>query len=455
VLYLTDFLQLHNPTPMLQRFSLPALLVALCAVVLVRRRAPVPEAALMGLAICPLLVSLNPVAGGILIPSIGYLFVRFLGVVPYPIVAGALVVAALGHVGSRRVAMVLAIAVLALWRLPALIGLFSDAPARPTPDAWERGFDLVREHVPPGATVLADPFTSYTLPAYTGRRVVTSLDQHSSPSDSTILERTDAVVRALSPYRPIGEAVAACERYGAAAVLVNDFDGRRVESFFDVRHPALVDAVRARFDGAAAFRFVEASDGFALYAFEPGSIRASATTPAPAVPWRVAPAPTGVDPIRLSDALLLHSVSLHPGTLAPGDTLVVAVVLEKTDRERPATPYRTILRLRNELEGPHARFETIERLYARALGVAGGPRLEVAVNRRPLDGRYPPAIWDVGETIADTLRVALPADLEPGLYRAGIRVNPQRLIRNIALSDWLRPTGGIGIPVGEIVVDSR
>ena len=39
-----------------------------------------------------------------------------------------------------------------------------------------------------------------------------------------------------------------------------------------------------------------------------------------------------------------------------------------------------------------------------------------------------------------------------GLYHIGFSVWPQRLVRNIALADWLRPGGRIGKRVAEIVV---
>lgn len=448
VLYITEFLSLHSPVPMLRRFSAAALLVAVLGLFLIRRPSSVARASLIGLTLGPLLVSLNPVMGGLLIPRIGYLFVRFLGLVPFPAIAGALVGDAQREGGLRRVVPAGVAVLLLVSRIPAVGGFLRHAPAGPTPEAWHAGFALVAAHTARNATVLSDPLTSFALPAYTGRRVVTTLDQHSSPSDSTILRRMDQAARALSPYRPIEEAVEASRRYAVDAILVNPFRDGAVETFFDVRTPALAESSRASFGASRAFRVLGEREGFTLFA--PASGAAADTTHRHGFPGRVAG--LAGEGVELAPSVELVRLTFAPDTLSPGDTLRVVAVLRKHAQDAPATSYRMVFRLRQALAGAHARFAPVERLYARLLREGGGPRLELAVNRRPTDGTYPFALWDVGETIADSFLVVLPEDLEPGEYRAGFRMNAQRLIRNIALRDLLRPRGGIGYPVGEILV---
>jgi hypothetical protein len=103
------------------------------------------------------------------------------------------------------------------------------------------------------------------------------------------------------------------------------------------------------------------------------------------------------------------------------------------------------------LTGGRERWSRFDRLYALLRG-ASSP-IEFAEHRLALDGRYPLSIWDVGETIVDRFGWVVPHNVEPGRYRMGIRLHALALRRNIALGDWLRPSGGIGTPAGEITVE--
>jgi hypothetical protein len=460
VFYLTRHLTLHTPAQLLARFSGASLFIALLSLVWVRswKRSDHRRTVVAALTWAPLLVSLNPVAGGLLQPKIGYLFVRFLGIIPFPIVAGWLCADALSR-GRRSlggVLLLLGVAVPSLSRLPSLLAMSSRPSAAEHVDlaALDRGLDVLRRAVPdPRETVLTDPSTSYLLPALTGHRVVTTLDQHSTPGDSTIRGRLEDVARALSPYRPLSEAVEVCRRRGARYVFLNQTFTGTVATYFDTRVPADDRRARARFDmPGSPFRRVGESEACVLYEWS-GSERAPFDSSTRRYPASIDPSAFGsVAGEWLAPGYSLVGFSVEPKTLAPGDTLEVRVTVRKDAPDGTAVPYRVVVRGRNRMEGLHERFRAFDRLYARWLGRTGGPVLEFVSVRRPLDGRYPPNLWDVGDIIEDRFSIAIPPAAEPGAYRIGLAWSRERLVRNIALRDWLRPSGGIGMPVGEIEV---
>jgi len=458
VFYLTDFFTLHAPGPMLARFSGAALVLALVSIVWARprRRGDIRTAIVAAMTWGPPLVSLNPIAGALLQPKIGYLFVRFLGIIPYPIVAALLIDAVRRH--ARRPALRAAgfalLAALVLSRVPPLVRVAAFAD-----DDDLEGIDeapaLLAAHVPdPRATILTDPTTSYLLPAFTSHRVVTTLDQHSAPGDAEIRERLRDVTRALSPFRPLSEAVEVCRTRNVRFVLVNESTTLPRDTYFDARVPADDALVRARFEGPGSpFRKVGEGRGLHLYELTEDVISHDAPRRYP-----TSREGTGLDSLRgewLSPAFSLVAWSIEPRRVAPGDTITVSLTVRKDAADGVAVPYRVVVRGRHSLEGEHERFRGFDRLYARVRGRTFGPTLELVSVRRPLDGRYPPNLWDVGEIIEDRFPLVVPKAAEAGAYRVGVAWSRAALVRNIALRDLLRPTGGIGVPLAEIEVVAR
>lgn len=153
----------------------------------------------------------------------------------------------------------------------------------------------------------------------------------------------------------------------------------------------------------------------------------------------------------LHPVVSLVGIALSPSVLTPGDTLEVRLGLRKQAKDEPADAYRVVVRGRLDLREANDIVHRFERLYARFAG-ATGRSLEFVSNRRPLGGRYPIRLWDVGDAFEDVFSIPLPSDLEPGRYRVGVSLHRQQLVRNIALRDWLRPRGGIGVHVADVEV---
>ncbi len=464
VFYLTDRLSLHALGPMFTKFSATAIgLAALSVFWLVRRPVRSPQRlALAGLAWAPLLVSLNPIAGGLLQPKIGYLFVRFLGIVPYPVIAGALVADAwrARWRGWERALVLVAVLVVLGGRVMPLANRCRPSAAMAdlavSPERWKGGLTAARAAIDePRATVLTDPFTSYGLPAYAGLRVVATLDQHSSPSDSTLGPRLEDVARALSPHRPLAEAIDVLERRGVRYVLVNTAMSHVQETHFDVRHPADAPAARERFASSGAFRTISSEAGCTLYELvdpgaRPDDVPLGDPTEATFRDTTVAGPFTTLTP-----ELSMGPVTWSPHVLRPGDTLSVRVFLHKDTEVAPATPYRWVARARREGDGPAPWVSRLRRAAALLLHRPPPPARELVVTKRPLDGRYPVALWDVGSCHEDELRLVVPADAVPGTYALGVTAHEQSFVRNVALSDWLRASGGIGVPVGQLEIRPR
>jgi hypothetical protein len=263
------------------------------------------------------------------------------------------------------------------------------------------------------------------------------------------------VSRVLNPHVPLSEAIDLLVAHDARVVFLNQSFTRTRASHSQVRTPRSYALERARFEGPGApFRTLASTPTVAIYELDLTSPRSPLPEPPPP-PGLVTDGRYRDHPrTTLTEAVAMLGVEGLAEEVGAGDTLVVGVVLEKTSAVPPATPFRLVVRARRERTSSVREMSALDRFRARLRQDAGGPRVEVIRNRRPLDGAYPVAHWPVGTVIVDTVRIPLPHDLEPGDYAVGVYLHEQRLVRNIALRDWLRPGGGMGTVVGRTRVVS-
>src|SRR4030095_8764896 len=152
---------------------------------------------------------------------------------------------------------------------------------------WRDGLEWMGRHLPAGSVVLSDPVTSYTIPMTTSHYVVTLLDQHSSPNDSSALRRLLDSRDALDPYATWERTRAIVRRYGVDAIALNDrFPAPPNPSFWGPEHGWYV-AARARLDRMpGVFTRVWDTGDFVVYRVRREALDTLATPvpPRPVVP---------------------------------------------------------------------------------------------------------------------------------------------------------------------------
>ncbi len=429
------------------------LLVALIAVPWFWRKGRAWSGSLYLAAVTPvvLLIMLNPFLMPLLEPRLGYLTMRLIWIAPV-IPAVATVVTALAETtlrerGAARARAGLALGALALLGLPALAqgtSLVTQRAAvraydrRVSAEPWADMLAFLRDRYPGPKVILADPATSYSIPAYTGHQVTAFFDQHSSPNDPRGLTRILDARDALSPFVDLRRALEILRSYGVDAVVVNERFAEPIATDYWSMTPALLPQVLARFQGRPdLFRPIFDSPG--AWVFELTDAARHGPLPA-ANP----PAPPFVEPRADAGTGAVDGAFAEFGTQVPttacaaGDT-VRFVTLWGLARPGgvPAGHYEVYVRLETPYPTGPGYVRAFDKVYRKALEAITHRKWRVRTTHRPLNGVYGPDQWRYDDVVRDEYEVALPREAVPGAYEVRLRMLRVPHYVNTTLTDYV------------------
>ncbi len=198
---------------------------------------------LVGLSLVPVLIVANPLIVPWLEPALGYLIARFVLAIPFFMVlaymARSMGESLLDLNSVRRIVVALVFYVFMVLLLFPQLESFANSYSTANKEekracsmhVLEGSLKTLHEQLDEPAVILSDPLTSYSIPALTHHRIVGTLHQHSTPSDSTALDRLAACRDVLSPYLGAGEKARHCRRFHVDYVFVNG-DVKPTQTFY-------------------------------------------------------------------------------------------------------------------------------------------------------------------------------------------------------------------------------
>lgn len=446
----------------------------------------------LGLFAVPVLVVFDPLSGAFLESRMGYLHYRMLDAAPTAAfmalaIAGLVRVVAAGGTGRRggerpsavrfaasipaRALAVAALAILVAFpgRVAVRQAAQSFARERRTAAAEERYVSLLgalRERVPPHATIVSDPRTSYVISAYTDHFVAVVLDQHGSPSDTLALERLRAVRDLLSPAVPAADALAWLARMRADYVVVNEDPGDAGD-FFETVPPGGGRAAAAKLDRCPAlFEPALRLDGFSIYRVrrDADATAAGAGCAQPLERPRACAADSlgaGATAEALvvatsSDAgagITLSGLVLDRYTLRNIDTLTGHFCWKAPRPARYGLPFEVVVRLDTAFPKGRLYRDWYGKQYRRIVERRERRFYRFTWTERLRSGPAQPDLWPAGETMRQDFAIPLPHTLAPGAYemRVLVRRTPYLPVRTPA--DYLsNEDTQSGTPVGMVYV---
>ena len=233
-------------------------------------------------------------------------------------VATAVVLAELsGSPWKRRM-----LAIFCVFLIPVIFPLVSGKALPRTKAASMAGyitdFDSLDARFPERRTAVADPTTSYLLPALTSFKVMCTFDQHGTPNDARALERIGIAREILSPTLPDSAAWRMAREEKADYVLF----WKHATPVLSLYWQADREATEARinqFLDSPYFRSVPSPDAFAVFAVVDTPNVAEEVKPI-AFPLDSVPAER---PLVEAFGLRGWSGGIHEEHIAPGDTPVL------------------------------------------------------------------------------------------------------------------------------------
>lgn len=442
-------------------------LALLCALPLVWRRrheglGPVYLAAATVLALG---IALNPFVLPLAQGVVGYLVFRFLSCVP--LVPALAVAAVLGVRAFSRPASPVSRKLAALALVGLVIGLWW--PARQAVVTLAAGPERAGGELYPAAdqktllealrrrwseprVLLADPLTSYAIPAWTGHRVVTGLDQHGTPVDARGPERRQSAREALSPYVGMRRTLQALRREQVDAVVLNTSYREAFSYQGGAWLPELQPAIRDKFQSHPEY-FSAARLSPEAWVFELTERARSGPLPDPGDPplpyaQPAASARLALVPESAGEAFEPLGARIEPRRAAPGESLHVSTLWRRQgDRSAPYGFYVVACVLETDPPRSALYHRAYAKLYRQIVERVTGARWRMLAFHLPARGLVSPDEWPAGEIVEDRFSFPVQERAGPGSYRLRVRMVRVPPYPNARLSDLFEDDDRLSGPV--------
>jgi hypothetical protein len=286
--------------------------------------------------------------------------------------------------------------------------------------ALVRALEFVERKYASVQTVLSDPLSSYSIPAYTKHDAVAPLNQHSSPTDPSVDDRIRDVQVVLNGRVGMARTFDVIRRYGVNLVLVNQSFTRMTSSYYYFVTPLAYAEQRKKFDDHPEyFERIYDTDGILIYEVrDPGP---TAALPGdPPNPDRIAD--PGIPPILSSGPVDLLRLDVVPGPARPGEPFTINVEWRRTSQPY-LLPVVCEVKLQNRAQPARYERPVIGRAAAVLEERSTGMVWRFGRTFRPLMTFYPDFLWEPGEVYKDLFWIRVPPNTRPGTYDIFIRLD--------------------------------
>jgi hypothetical protein len=301
-------------------------------------------------------------------------------------------------------------------------------------------YTFLEERFPRTETILSDPITSYSIPAYTRHEAVSPFEQHSSPSDPTVDDRIRDVQEALNGRIGLARTFEVLRRYHVGLILLNQSFPRYTAGYYVFISPIAYGEQSAKFENAPAyFEKVYDAQKIRIYrVHDPGP-----GVPLPGDPPNADRIPdTGEPPLLRLGPLDLISASWGPEAHPRGKQFPMELRWRSTG---PPTDLPVICEMKfrlRDLPGGARRD-----LIGRTISALFVPTLDLEVLRfgfayRPIEAFFPDFLWKPGEAYRDSCWISVPPRARDGIYDVYFRLRTQSIAPVLVLNETLRSDFG-------------
>jgi hypothetical protein len=303
---------------------------------------------------------------------------------------------------------------------------------------WYDALRYLEDKIDEPGVVLSDPWTSYSVPAFTRHYVAAVPIGHASPRDAGNVYRVRDAMDVLNPYVDIDTTRELLDRYGVDYVVLNDTYTEPVVAFGWALDPQLYGARRAKFEAhPGLFHSVYDAGGVAIYRYD-GEGAASGAEP-PDLPFvsKYVPALEGAVDAVFEDQFTLIGAKTDREAVERGGVVRVRCYWQKTGVEGTPAYYRVFTRFDTDYDKNALYHPAWSKVYRYGLQKLRGVRYRFRSDHNPVGSVYPPYRWTPGEVIVDEYPVRVPQDVAPGTYEIKIRMRAMPFSPNYYLRDFL------------------
>lgn len=437
---------------------------------------------LVGSTVVAALILLNPLAVGVIEKAKAHsVLFRVLLIVPFFQTLGLYLVWAIRRLRDERtwrrwvlpVLFLLLTATISTLHMRQAIAFFQVPEHRRGPwlesQPLLRALEFLHESEAEPQVVVADPMTSYQIPAYTRHYAIAPFNQHSSPADDRAVERIYDVQAVLSPYVSAERTDDILSRYEADFVLLNHSYPRYVKFYYTYIETQVFPEERAKFERRPDhFERIYDREGIVIFrVLHPAPTATLGAEPETRTPFQVLSA---AEAAGQSAEVLARRLGIDPVILPPvGGLELIGVVWDTTRfvtgdyvkvksywrRNGPpmVLPVEAFFRLEAQFPNDHFLNPWYGKPYRRYFEKTNGVTYRFGRMHAPLEGIFPPPLWDEGAVYWSEYALPIPRHAVPGEYEVGVKLMELPYSPNYRLTDYLRVRDSLeGTPIRTITI---
>ncbi|MCU0639581.1 MAG: hypothetical protein MUF59_06910 [Candidatus Krumholzibacteria bacterium] len=471
VMYITERFFVLNPVVFMQETGFTGIL-ALAALFILWKASRRDDSLrlLFSLQIAYYILVFTPILFPLLHEKLSYLLIRMEFVAPSIIVSSFLITALWnGLRGTRRnigrsalAAGWLAVILFAV--LPAVnsIRAFAYSPHEYGQIRAQSAlglsdlYDHINNNIAGGGVILSDPVTSFSLPAFTAQYVVCPYDQHSTPNDSTAIERLRDCRSVFSPLATPLLVARAMEKYGADYILVNGRLPGSIRTMYWLPGRDESRALVSMLESApGVFNKVFEADEAVLFRYDREMAHAFslAAHPRPFFGNELSPEELAGARESGEKGIVISRLETRNSVVKRGETFEAVIHWALNE---PVYFGSYMAHVRFDTDFPRTAFywQWYGKIYRKILEKIKGTRYRFRADNQPLGGILPPDTWPLATDVADSVVIKIPHDAAPGLYTISVRMSQTTQYPNYRAKDILTDDDFFsGTNVGRLIIE--
>ena len=304
-------------------------------------------------------------------------------------------------------------------------------------------YSAINRNVEDGSVIASDPITSYSILAFTDQFVVCTYDQHSTPNDSTAVERIFDCRDLFLPNATCGERIGTLEKYDADYVIVNGRIPKEVRSqYWRPDRTSAERTARALSECEGYFQTIYSSES--VYLFEYNGETAGASTDTIDVDRYSAhifreefSGDYGSLTESGTEGIYIRSWGKEADRVSRGDTLRIYVDWVARESMERGT-YIIYVRFDTDYEKGSLHNARYEKVYRKIVERIRGETYRFREDFLPFEGIYPPDRWRPGRVLRDYIDIVIPRYIADGIYTISVKMDNAPHYSNLRMKDLLR-----------------
>ncbi len=326
-----------------------------------------------------------------------------------------------------------------------------------TASPWRNTLEFLEERIEDPSVILSDPWTSFSIPAFTRHYISAVPVGHASPKDAENVKKVREAVKVLSPYIDMETTLSILNRRNIDYIVLNETFDHPLHEYCWSIVPSLFPRTRRKFEKYPEL-FERIHRGRETYVYRyiyHHEIPESLAVSKPEKPFVIQdePEPENRVNANFQDQFRLVGVTIARDTVSYGDSVKINCYWKNTSTRRNNMNFKIATRFDTGYPENLLYSKYWSKIYRKILEKSVGKRFRFRSEHNPVKGIYPPNFWDKEEMVLDRYKVRIPGDISPGTYLVKIKMLHMPYGPVYRFSDFIRDEDVYdGVTVDSLVI---